>query len=170
MPEILSREKKIASLTNFIRTGLKRGLSATALYNQTRKTPLGIRKKDFLGLVREIQGVQKKAADTIKYTRTEYLFPKGVDAVNWNLKKPFLIRANILFAGEEKPRVFSMYSDTPVMPEEAVRGILTMLEESSTLYQEEIDILGKNVVSYEILPTAVSREFSPGWLKRRFGF
>jgi len=145
-------------------------LSATKMYEQTRGTALGIRKKDFLGLVREITGRQKKAEDTIKYTRTEYLFPKGVDVVDWKLKRPFLSRFAVLFEGEEEPRKFSMYYESPVTARQAVSDILSRIEEAPEVYQEEIDILGKGIVSVEMLPTVVSREFSPSWLKRRFGF
>jgi len=170
MVEILGREQKIKLLQTFIRRGLSEGLSATRMYEQIRGTALGIRKKDFLDLVRGIRGVQKKAEDTIKYTRTEYLFPKGVDVVDWDLKRPFLYRFSVLFEGEEKPRLFSTYSDRPMLVRDALESALSTIEGWSEGYKEEIDILGKDIVSIDILAPAVSREFSPSWLKRRFGF
>jgi len=168
--ERFTSQQKRSLLIPFIKKGLEQGLSATRMYEQTRGTALGIRKKDFLGLVREITGRQKKAEDTIKYTRTEYLFPKGVDVVDWKLKRPFLSRFSVLFEGEEKPRVFSTYYESPVTARRAVSDILSTIEEAPEWYQEEIDIAGKRIVSIEMLSTAVSREFSPSWLKRRFGF
>jgi len=154
----------------FIKKGLEQGLSATKMYEQIRSTALGIRKKDFLGLVREIKGIQKRAEDTIKYTRTEYLFPKGVDVVDWNLKRPILSRFSIQFEGEEKPRIFATYYDSPVTASRAMSDITSYIEESPEWYRENLDIAGKRIISVEMLPTAVSREFSPGWLKKRFGF
>jgi len=167
---VFTPEQKRSLLIPFIKKGLEQGLSATRMYEMTRGTALGIRKKDFLGLVREITGRQKRAEDTIKYTRTEYLFPSGVDVVDWNLKKPFLYRAKLLFEGEEEPRVFSLYSDSPLLPKVAESMILSNIEESSFAYQEEIGIAGKKVISSELVAPAVSREFSPSWLRKRFGF
>lgn len=157
-------------LIPYIEKGLQEGLSATKMYEMTRGTPLGIRKKDFLALVREITGRRKKAQDTIKYTRTEYLFPEGVDPVDWNLRKPFLYRMRLLFEGEEKPRVFALYSDSPLLPREWEEEILRRIDEETFEYKEEIGIAGKRVVWTERMAPRVSIEFSPGWLKRRFGF
>jgi len=154
----------------FIKKGLEQGLSATKMYEQVRATALGIRKKDFLGLVREIRGLQKRAEDTIKYTRTEYLFPKGVDVVDWNLKRPILSRFSIQFEGEEKPRIYALYYDSPVTASRAIKDMELFLEESPEQYLESLGVAGKRILSIEMLPTAVSREFSPGWLKKRFGF
>jgi len=157
-------------LSNIIREGIHKGLSATNMYEQIRGTPLGIRKKDFLGMVREIKGFQRRAEETVKYTRTEYLFPKGVYAVDWNMKRPFLYRFAVQFEGEEKARKFSIYYNFPVTGREATRDIFQYLEEAPLWYQEEINTAGKRILSAEMLPTAVSREFSPSWMKRRFGF
>jgi len=168
--EILEKQQKINILSQFVRKGLKEGLSATKMYEQIRGTPLGIRKKDFLGLVREIREVQHKAENTIKYTRTEYLFPKGVEVVDWNMKRPFLYRFSVQFEGEIKPRIFSTYYDAPVTGTVALREKILDLEEIPREYEEEIGVAGKRILSVEMLPTAVSREFSPGWLRRRFGF
>jgi len=154
----------------FIKKSLELKMSATRMYEQIRGTALGIRKKDFLGLVREIRGVQKRAEDTIKYTKTEYLFPKGVDVVDWNLKRPILSRFSIQFEGEEKPRKYALYYDAPVTASQAIKNMELFLEESSEQYLESLGVAGKKVLSIEMLPTAVSREFSPGWLKKRFGF
>jgi len=147
---VFTPEQKRSLLIPFIKKGLEQGLSATRMYEMTRGTALGIRKKDFLGLVREITGRQKRAEDTIKYTRTEYLFPSGVDVVDW--------------------KVFSLYSDSPLLPKVAESMILSNIEESSFAYQEEIGIAGKKVISSELVAPAVSREFSPSWLRKRFGF
>jgi len=166
----IGKQQKLKMLSQFVSKGLREGLSATKMYEQIRGTPLGIRKKDFLGLVRDIKGTQKRAEDTVKYTRTEYLFPKGVDVVDWKLKRPFLYRFSVQFEGEEKPRYFSSYYDSPVTGRQAIRDKLLDLEEAPIWYQEELDIAGKRILSIELATTAVSREFSPGWLKKRFGF
>jgi len=168
--EILGKTEKIRVLTQFVRKGISEGLSASKMYEQIRGTPLGIRKQDFLGLVREIKGVQKRAEDTIKYTRTEYLFPEGVTPVDWKMKRPFLYRFSVQFEGEEKPRYFSSYYDSPVTARQAVSDKLLDLEEAPEWYLEELGLAGKKILSIEMLSPAVSSEFSPSWLKKRFGF
>lgn len=157
-------------LVPIIQRGLREGLSANEMYRQTANTPLGIRRKDFLDLVREIAGREKQAEETIKYTRTEYLFPRGAEPVEWRLKQPLLYRFSVLYEGEEKPRYFSFYSDKPLLPERAEEIMRTILEEKSYEYWEELDLAGKNVIEFSMAKPLVSKEFSPAWLRKRFGF
>jgi len=168
--EMFTAQQKRVMLMPFIKKGLELKMSATKMYEQIRGTALGIRKKDFLGLVREIKGLQERAEDTIKYTRTEYLFPKGVDVVDWNLRRPILARFKVQFEREEKPRYYSIYYDSPVTFRQAKGDLLAMLGEYPEEYQTEDEWGLKRIMSVEPLATAVSREFSPGWLKKRFGF
>jgi len=168
--EMFTAQQKRVMLMPFIKKGLELKMSATKMYEQIRGTVLGIRKKDFLGLVREIKGLRERAEDTIKYTRTEYLFPKGVDVVDWNLQRPILSRFKVQFEREERPRHYSIYYDSPVTARRAIDDLLSLLEEYPEDYQTEDEWGPKRILSIETLPTAVSREFSPGWLKKRFGF
>jgi len=168
--EIFTSQQKRSLLMPFIKKGLELKMSATKMYEQIRGTVLGIRKKDFLGLVREIKGLRERAEDTIKYTRTEYLFPEGVDVVDWKMKRPFLYRFSVQYEGVEKPRYYSIYYDSPVTAREAESKLWSFLEEEPEDYLEALELAGKRIISVEHRPTAVSREFSPGWLKKRFGF
>jgi len=58
----------------------------------------------------------------------------------------------------------------PVTASQAIKDMELFLEESPEQYLESLGVAGKRILSIEILPTAVSRAFSPGWLKKRFGF
>lgn len=152
-----------------IEKGIREGLKATALYEQVRGTPLGIRKQDFLSLYREIADVPKKE-ETVKYTPTKYLFPKeGVRVEPWQLKQPILYKFETVLQGETEPRYFSLYSDRLMTIREAMEEMSRVLEEKSFEYKQELGIAGKRIERISALAPIVSREMGPAWLTRQYG-